>query len=81
MAEKNESKAKQTNERKIICKGPVDKNNGAIIFRLPPERKGGKSFDIVKGQILTVGDDKDISEATANQLLDSKTWKFEEVTK
>jgi putative AlgH/UPF0301 family transcriptional regulator len=79
LAEKNESKAKQTTERKIICKGPVDKNNGAIIFRLPPERKGGKEFDIVKGQTLVVG--SDISEETANQLLSSKTWKFEEVTK
>ncbi|GMG71820.1 hypothetical protein ICR95_20910 [Priestia megaterium] len=79
MAEKNESKAKQTTERKIICKGPVDKNNGAIIFRLPPERKAGKPFDIVQGQTLTVG--SDISEETADQLLDSKSWKFEEVTK
>ena len=79
MAEKNETKAKPTTERKIICKGPVDKNNGAVIFRLPPERKGGKTFDIVEGQILTVS--SDISEETANQLLDSKTWKFEEVTK
>jgi len=79
LAEKNESKAKQTTERKIICKGPVDKNNGAIIFRLPPERKDGKSFDIVEGQILTVG--SNISEETANQLLNSKSWKFEEVTK
>ena len=79
MAEKNESKEKQTTERKIICKGPVDKNNGAIIFRLPPERKDGKDFDIVKGQTLVVG--TDISEKTANQLLDSKSWKFEEVTK
>ncbi|MCY9017264.1 hypothetical protein MOF27_07430 [Priestia megaterium] len=79
MVEKNETKAKPTTERKIICKGPVDKNNGAIIFRLPPERKDGKPFDIVEGQILTVG--TDISEEVANQLLDSKSWKFEEVTK
>lgn len=79
MAEKNESKEKQTTERKIICKGPVDKNNGAIIFRLPPERKDGKDFDIVKGQTLVVG--TDISEEVANQLLNSKSWKFEEVTK
>ena len=79
MAEKNESKTKQTTERKIICKGPVDKNNGAVIFRLPPERKGGKEFDIVKDQTLVVG--TDISEEVANQLLNSKSWKFEEVTK
>lgn len=79
MAEKNESKAKQTTERKIICKGPVDKNNGAIIFRLPPERKDGKPFDIMQGQTLVVG--SDISEETADQLLNSKSWKFEEVTK
>jgi putative AlgH/UPF0301 family transcriptional regulator len=79
LVEKNESKSKQTTERKIICKGPVDKNNGAIIFRLPSERKDGKDFDIVKGQTLVVG--TDISEEVAEQLLDSKTWKFEEVTK
>jgi len=33
----------------------------------------------VQGQTLTVG--SDISEETADQLLDSKSWKFEEVTK
>ena len=63
---------------KLFAKAPLIKQWG-YYFRLPPERKDGKPFDIVQGQTLTVG--SDISEETADQLLDSKSWKFEEVTK
>lgn len=61
--------------RKIICEGPVSKDNGALIFRLPRERK--QSLDIYKGQVLTVGEE--ITPDEAEFLLAATTWKFEEV--
>jgi hypothetical protein len=60
--------------KKIVCNGPVDENNGALIFRFPREKKG--DLDIYRGQILTVGEE--ITEQEAAELLAATTWSFEE---
>ncbi|MBO0962341.1 hypothetical protein J1P26_21800 [Neobacillus sp. MM2021_6] len=60
--------------KKIICEGPVDQNNGALIFRL--QRKD-EIFDMYKGQVLVVGDE--ISKEEAKELVENTTWKFREV--
>lgn len=60
----------------LINNGPVDENNGAEVFRFI--RSGNrKPIDLVKGQVLTVGDDIDKEEA--DQLRNSTTWNFDEV--
>lgn len=79
MAEKNEIKTekKAPEQRKIVCKGPKDKNSGAEALRLPNLSTKKKPFDIYEGQTLVVG--RDVPEETANQLLQMDSWKFEEV--
>lgn len=76
MAEaKLEKKAPE--QRKIVCKGPKDKGNGASALRLPHLSKKDKPFDINQGQTLLVP--RDISEKDADKLLQMDSWKFEEV--
>ncbi len=72
--ESNQDKV-SAEEKKIICKGPVSKDNGALIFRLPRGKK--EPLDIYKGQVLTVGEE--ITQEEADFLIDATTWKFEEV--
>jgi hypothetical protein len=76
MAEKNESKAKQTTERKIICKGPVDKNNGATFLRFSRDSEKKEDILISTGQVLAVGEDITITES--KRLLQTPNWNFEE---
>jgi hypothetical protein len=68
-----ETKNKLT--QRIICKGPVSEDNGALIFRLPREKK--EDLDIYKGQVLTVGEE--ITKEESKELLDNSSWKFSEV--
>jgi hypothetical protein len=78
MAKKdNEAKAQaKSSGTQIINNGPVDENNGAEVFRFI--RSGNrKPIDIVKGQILTVGEDLEQDEV--DQLRRSTTWNFDEV--
>lgn len=77
MAEKIQTEKKMSEQRKIICKGPKDKNNGATVLRLPSEGTKNNPFDIYEGQTLVVG--RDVSEDTATMLLNMDSWKFEEV--
>lgn len=63
--------------QKIQCEGPIDSDNGALIFRLPRDEKKG-DLDIYKGQFLIVGEE--ITKDEAKQLLNSSSWKFSEVT-
>lgn len=64
-------------QRKIVCKGPKDKENHAVALRLPSLSKKDKPFDIYEGQTLVIG--RDIPEKEANNLLQMDSWKFEEV--
>jgi hypothetical protein len=79
MAEKIETKTekKSVEQRKIINRGPKDKNSGATALRLPELSKKDKPFDIYEGQTLVVG--RDVPEETADKLLQMDSWKFEEV--
>jgi putative AlgH/UPF0301 family transcriptional regulator len=67
---------KKKTVKKIVCKGPVDENNGALIFRFPREKKG--DLDIYRGQVLSVGEE--ITEQEAAELLNATSWNFEEAT-
>jgi hypothetical protein len=60
-------------QKKILCEGPVGQN-GAQLFRLSRNKK---PLDIYPGQLLTVGEE--ISPAEAELLLNSTTWRFQEV--
>lgn len=77
MAEKNQTEKKVADQRKIICKGPTDRNSGATVLRLPNEGTKNKPFDVYEGQTLVVG--RDVSDDTAIMLLNMDSWKFEEV--
>lgn len=77
MAEKIQTEKKVAEQRKIVCKGPKDKNSGATALRLPELSKKDKPFDVHEGQTLVVG--RDVPAETANELLQMDSWKFEEV--
>ncbi|TWT04604.1 hypothetical protein [Planomicrobium sp. CPCC 101079] len=77
MAEKIQTEKKAAEQRKIVCKGPKDKNSGAEAIRLPELSKKDKPFDIYEGQTLVVG--RDVPAETADKLLKMDSWKFEEV--
>lgn len=64
-------------QRKIVCKGPKDKDSGAVALRIQTEKKKDETMDIYEGQTLIVG--RDIPEDTADNLLQMDSWKFEEV--
>lgn len=76
MAEKKET-AKET--KKIQVVGPKDINSLAGVYRFPRDGRK-KDIDIVKGQILTVGKDADITETEAQRLLNNQTWDVKEVS-
>lgn len=64
-------------QRKIVCKGPKDKDSGAEALRIQTGKKKDETMDIYKGQTLVVG--RDVPEETAENLLQMHSWKFEEV--
>jgi hypothetical protein len=61
-------------QKRILCEGPVDRFNGAQLFRLTQNKR---MLVIFPGQLLTVGEE--ISPAEAELLLNSTTWRFQEV--
>lgn len=77
MAEKIQTEKKAAVQRKIVCKGPKDRENGAQALRVQVGAKKGNTLDIYEGQTLVVG--RDIPEETAGNLLQMDSWKFEEV--
>jgi hypothetical protein len=63
---------------RIVNRGPIDENNGAEVFRFV--RAGNKKdYDLAIGQVVTVGEE--INAEEGEQLLNSTTWKFEDVSK
>ena len=76
MAEKIQTEKKVAEQRKIVCKGPKDKDSGATVLRIPSEGTKKHPFDVYEGQTLVVG--RDVSEETATMLLNMESWKFEE---
>ena len=73
MAKKNEESVK-----KIRVEGPVSSENGASVLRF---NRGGrkKPIDLYAGQVLTVGDNQDVSEEEASRLMSIGTWSIKEV--
>lgn len=60
---------------KLINKGPYNKENGAEVLRLV--REDQEDLDLGIGAVVTVGDD--ITEDEGYRLIQSSTWRFEEV--
>ncbi|MEP9408569.1 hypothetical protein ABKP09_19820 [Peribacillus frigoritolerans] len=74
-----EKKAIAKGPTKIQVVGPKDSYSLAGVYRFP--RDGRKNdIDIVKGQILTVGEDADLTEIEAQRLLNNQTWEVKEVS-
>lgn len=67
---------KQGQQLQVI--GTKDKNNGAAVLRF--QRDGRKQpMDLVPGQILSVGEDQDLTADEAKRLLSVETWDVKEV--
>lgn len=63
--------------KQIQVVGPADETNGAAVLRF--QREGNKkAIDITKGQILSVGDEGDVSEDEARRLLNYSRWEVKE---
>lgn len=77
MADKIQTEKKAPEQRKIVCKGPKDKDSGAVALRIQTGSKKNETLDISEGQTLVVG--RDVPEETAEKLLQIDSWKFEEV--
>lgn len=77
MADKIQTEKKAPEQRKIVCKGPKDKDSGIVALRIQTESKKNETLDIYEGQTLVVG--RDVPEETAEKLLQIDSWKFEEV--
>lgn len=82
MAETNKKEASAKQDQKqgqqIQVIGTKDKNNGAAILRF--QRDGRKQpMDLVPGQILSVGEGKDLTDDEAKRLLSVETWDVKEV--
>ena len=78
MAEGNKQQEKKAvQQRKIVCKGPRDKDSGAEVLRVQTGVKKDQKMDIHDGQTLVVN--RDVSSGTAEKLLNMESWKFEEV--
>ncbi|MCU6603764.1 hypothetical protein OCO53_25320 [Peribacillus frigoritolerans] len=75
MAEKQTEKG----TKKIQVVGPKDNSSLAGVYRFSRDGRK-KDIDIVKGQILTVGKDADITENEAQRLLNNQTWEVKEVS-
>lgn len=85
MAENKENKAKSQEIKtesvsKLEIVGPKDATNGASVLRFNRDRNR-KAIDLVPGQILTVGDDGDITQDEAKNLLSYDRWEIKEVNK
>jgi hypothetical protein len=71
--------AEKQTAKNIQVVGPKDSNSLAGIYRFPRDGRK-KAIDIVKGQILTVGKNGDITESEAQRLLNNQTWEVKEVS-
>lgn len=77
MAEKNQTEKKVADQRKIVCKGPKEKDTGVAALRIQTGIKKDQQLDIYNGQTLVV--ERDVSKEVADKLLQMESWKFEEV--
>lgn len=68
---------KVAQQRKIVCRGPKNKDAGAEVLRIQTGFKKDEKMDIYDGQTLVVN--RDVSSETASKLLNMESWKFEEV--
>ncbi|USK77834.1 hypothetical protein [Peribacillus frigoritolerans] len=71
--------AKKDTAKQIQVFGPKDSYSLAEVYRFPRDGRK-KAIDIVRGQILTVGKDADITETEAQRLLNNQTWEVKEVS-
>lgn len=79
MAKKEEMKT-VANVKRIKILGPKDENNQAAILRFERDDKRKPLLKLVKEQILTVGENEDISVNEADRLLKNNSWEVKEVT-
>lgn len=77
MADNTKLEKKAAESRKIVCKGPKEKDTGVAALRVQTGIKKEQQLDIYKGQTLIVA--RDISKEVADKLLQMESWKFEEV--
>ena len=76
MAKKN---SEHPTAKKIRVEGPVSRENGASVLRF--NRDGRKKpINLYAGQVLTVGENEDITEEEASRLMSIGTWSIKEVT-
>ena len=78
MAKKEETKA-AANMKRVKIMGPKDENNQASILRFERDDKRKPLLKLVKEQILTVGENEDISVNEAERLLKNNSWEVKEV--
>lgn len=80
MAGKEKAKGTESKSiQKIEVVGPKDAYSLAAVYRF--NRDGRKQpIDLIKGQVLSVGDDADVTENEAQRLLNNQTWEIKEVS-
>ena len=78
MAKKEESVKSEESVKKIRVEGPVSPENGASILRFGRDGRK-KPLDLYIGQVLTVGENEDITEDEASRLMAYGSWSIKEV--
>ena len=73
-----ETKQAETSIKRIKVIAPVDPTNGAKVLRF--HRDGRKKpIDIISEQVLTVGENEDITQDEASRLMNYSGWTVEEI--